>query len=121
MNLYSNMQANYSMKNIAFNIEFVTSEIRTKNLRTTQEYKYHAVITTISKSFKLFKVSKIQRITETGPITLASSYYLTSYPLVDRRDDTWKDPITFCSNNFLQVIGNTIESHLANSMTNKAN
>ncbi len=105
------------MKNTAFNIEFVTSEIGIKNLRTTEEYKYQAVITTLSKSFKLFKVSKIQRITETGPITLASSYYLTSYPLANKKDETWKDPITFCSDNFLQVIGNTIESYLTNSIT----
>ncbi len=39
------------MKNTAFNIEFVTSGIRIKNLRTTEEYKYQAVITTLSKSF----------------------------------------------------------------------
>lgn len=106
------------MKNTAFNIEFVTNEIRTKNLRTTQEYKYQAVIITLSKSFNLFKVEKIQRMTENGAITLASSYYLTSYPLADKKDNTWKDPITFCSNNFLQVLGSTIERYLTNSIQN---
>jgi len=102
------------MRNTAFNIEFITNEIRTKNLKTAEIHKYQAVITTLSKSFKLFKVSQIQRITEEGAITLSGSYYLTSYPLANKKDDTWKDPITFCSNNFLQLLGSTIESYLTN-------
>ncbi len=104
------------MINPTFNIEFVTNELTSIRFKGTQEYRYQAVITTLSKSFKLFKVSKIQKITKEGAIILASNYYLTSYPLANKKDDKWKDPITFCSDNFLQVIGNTIESYLTNSI-----
>ncbi len=100
------------MRNANFNIAFVTNEIRTKNIRDYEVYKYEAVITTLSNSFKLFKVSKIQRITKDGAVKLLGSYYLTSYPLANKKDDTWKDPITLRSNNFLQVLGNTIENYL---------
>lgn len=102
------------MSNANFNIEFVTNEIRNVNLRNSEAYKYQAEITTLSKSFKLFKVSKIQRITKEGAISILGSYYLTSYPLADNKDDTWKDPLTLCSNNFLQVLGNTIERYFSN-------
>jgi hypothetical protein len=108
------------MRKKAFNIEFVTDEIRTKNFKNSEAYKYEAVITTLSKSFKLFKVSKIQRITKDGAVNLLGSYYLTSYPLANKKDDTWKDPITLCSNNFLQLLGKTIESYLTSSMQENA-
>lgn len=107
------------MSNANFNIEFVTNEIRNVHLRNSEVYKYQAEITTLSKSFKLFKASKIQRITKDGAVSLLGSYYLTSYPLADNKDDTWKDPITLCSNNFLQVLGNTIERYLSNSIQEK--
>ncbi len=107
------------MSNENFNIEFVTNEIRNVNLRNSEAYKYQAEITTLSKSFKLFKVSKIQRITKEGAISILGSYYLTSYPLADNKDDTWKDPLTLCSNNFLQVLGHTIERYLSNSIQEK--
>ncbi len=103
------------MRNTAFTIEFETNKIHNKNLKSEEAYKYQAVINTLSKSFNLFKVSRIRRITAEGEITLSASYYLTSHPLHNKKDDTWKDPITLRSNEFLQVLGNTIERHLTNS------
>lgn len=85
------------MRNPTFNIEFETNKTPNKILKTTEAYKYQAVIITLSESFNLFKVSRIRRITTEGEITLSASYYLTSYPMQNKKDDTWKDPITLRS------------------------
>jgi len=100
-----------------FVIEFATDEINSQIKESLENCKYEAVITTLSKSFQLFKVTRIRRITQDGTVRLRGSYHLTSYPMNNIKN-TWKDPISLSSNHFLQRIGDTIETYLSNTGSN---
>jgi hypothetical protein len=108
------------MRTKPFIIQFETNEICTKDFNCSVAYKYEALITTLSKGFNLFKVSGIKRITNEGIVHLAAEYYLTSYPLPNKKDNSWKDPLTFCSNSFLQAVGISIENHIEKTSKQKA-
>jgi hypothetical protein len=99
------------MQHKAFNIQFSTNEIRTIKIKSDKPFRYEARITTISKSFRLFKVSGIKRITEQGMEPLHMNYLLTAYPFPDPKDGRWKDAVTFGTNTVLDIIGNTIDSY----------
>src|SRR3954447_17445426 len=94
------------MQHKVFNIQFSTNEIRTIKIKSDKPFRYKARITTISKSFRLFKVSGIKRITEQGMEPLHLNYHLTSYPLPEFNDCRWKDAVTFNTNSVLDIIGN---------------
>jgi len=74
--------------------------------------KYQAVITTVSKSFRLFKVSGIRKISGSNMTELDACYHLTTYPLTEAKDDSWKDALTRTSHDFFQAIGHAIEKHI---------
>lgn len=74
--------------------------------------KYQAVITTLSGSLSLFKVSGIRKITGNEMTELNDCYHLTSYPLSEEKDGSWKDALTRSSDAFLQAIGKAIEKHI---------
>lgn len=79
------------------------------------EPKYHAVITTLSKSLGLFKVTGIRKIDGQQMTELNDCYYLTSYPLDEEKDERWKDAVTKTTDDFLQAIGKAIEKHIYTS------
>ena len=103
------------MKNYAFHIEFETAELQVRDAR--KEYKYQALITTISSNFQLFKISNIKRLTKDGTITISGVYHITSYPLSGNKASKWMDPLTHSTNTVLQIIGDGIENYLNNDHT----
>jgi hypothetical protein len=110
LNTYNSIKITF-MRPKAFHIQFSTNEIRTVRIKSAEPFTYKARITTISESFKLFKVSGIKRITEQGMERLHMNYLLTAYPFPDQNDGRWKDAVTFSTNTVLDIIGNTIDSY----------
>lgn len=94
-----------------FAIEFYYPAEINKSMEGTRP-KYHAVITTLSKGFRLFKVSEIKKITGNRMTEINECYHLTSYPLHEEKDECWKDALTMYSDSFLQAIGEAIEKHI---------
>lgn len=76
------------------------------------EPKYQAVITTLSNSLKLFKVSEIRKISGEAIKEPEACYHLTSYPLNEEKEETWKDAVTRTSDQFVQAIGAAIEKYI---------
>lgn len=77
--------------------------------------KYQAVITTLSRSLNLFKVTGIKKIAGNQMTELQECYHLTSHPLSDEKDENWKDAVTRTTDDFLQAIGRAIEKHIYTS------
>lgn len=97
-----------------FAIEFhYTEETNTYVAGTST--KYQAVITTLSKSFQLFKVTGIRKITCNGITEIEACYHLTPHPISEEKNESWKDALTRSSDSFLQAIGKAIEKHLYTS------
>ena len=74
--------------------------------------KYQAIITTLSRSFNLFKVTGIKKFHNNQMMELHECYHLTPHPLTEEKDDTWKDAVTRTTDDFLQAIGKAIEKHI---------
>lgn len=77
--------------------------------------KYQAVITTLSRSLNLFKVTGIKKIAGNQMTELHECYHLTSHPLNEEKDESWKDAVTRTTDDFLQAIGKAIEKHIYTS------
>lgn len=107
------------MTQSSFAIQFRFAKYRAKgNELIKRHYVYQANINTLSRSFNLFEVSGIKRVTKTRTIRLPGAYYLTSYPLCYAGSETWKDALTTNADEFLQAIGDAIESYLTISNEN---
>jgi len=91
-----------------FSIEFAYTGIS----EDTTEPRYQAMITTLSKSLNLFKVSRIRKIVGEDMIELNGCYHVTSHPITELKDDNWKDAVTCSTSGFVQAIGRAIEKHL---------
>lgn len=101
------------MPTSSFAIEFNFSEdYREDAAFCSNAVKYRASITTLSKTFKLFKVSSIKKMSNGELVELPEHYHITRHPLNNEKNEAWKDPVTMHSNDFLQAIGNAIEAHL---------
>lgn len=101
-----------------FTIEFYYPKRKGVEVLPSSSNKFVAEIAVISKSFRLYEVSKIKKFTEAEIVNIASRYIITGYQIDKEQQGKWKDAATFRTNSFVETLGRAIDQKLYEDDTN---